>query len=556
MYELTENEKQALLTKRRVFYKVITKSKLRKDEKYDRWELTEEESNSYCWCKLNHGRKLEGQRCKCCGKQAYVTPVYPKSAVKDFNKKKKEESSSKFWYGSYSDCVSLDNFFYVKEHPEKENSILILKINISIKSPKEEKDEAILDFKTDRIIEIIPNEGCRSFKYSRGNEVDIDMFNAFQLSSKLLRDGVDIEFKDSTGLIDFILKNKTFGQYTGFLECFNQVDVGLSRNAFFMFYMYIYAQYPVIEFIVKMGYIGLISDIMRNLANGCNKESIRASANNLTKILNNETTKGSMALTIPKYIADDLNYKESHLKEFIMWGDMCQMSPGGVISKENYEKIVYADDYFDMLNSGIFERFPNIMKYGYTYENILKYLRQQVKSKDNWGTYDFSAKFNYWQDYLNMCDLMDIEFDKYPKDIIVAHNNVQQAYRAKEDEMNDKKIAEIAKVAEKYLPGTKEYLEGEYSIILPKRVVDIIQEGQMQHNCVGSYVRKVLGKNSLIFFIRKKDDLEHSFVTAEYAYGRLNQIFYKNNRSVHDTEILNIAKAYCEKLKKDSSILA
>ncbi len=91
--------------------------------------------------------------------------------------------------------------------------------------------------------------------------------------------------------------------------------------------------------------------------------------------------------------------------------------------------------------------------------------------------------------------------------------------------------------------------------MLPKKVVDIVQEGQMQHNCVGSYVRKVLGRNSLIFFIRKKDDTEHSFVTAEYAHDRLNQIFYKNNRAVHDKEILNIANAYCEKLKKDRSIL-
>ena len=554
MYELTENEKTTLLTKRKVFYKTVTKSELQKDERYDRYNLTNEESSSYCWCKLNHGRKLEGNYCKYCGKHDYVTPAYPKNMVKLFNQKKKENTSS-CWYNSYSDVVSLDNFFYVKEHPNRENSILIFKINISVKSPKEENDEPILDFKIDRIIEIIPNEGCRSFKYSRGKEVDIDMFNAFQLSSKLLRDGVDIEFKDSSGLIDFILKNKTFGQYTGFLECFNQVDVGLSRNAFFMFYMYIYAQYPVIEFIVKMGYIGLISDIMRDLAGGCNKESIRASANNLTKILNNEATKGSMALTVPKYIADDLNYKEAKLKEFIMWGDMCQMSPSGTISKENYEKIVYANDYFEMLNAGIFYRLPNIMKYGYTYDNIIKYIRQQSKEKDRYGSYRFSEKFNYWQDYLNMCDLMDIEFDKYPKDIVVAHNNVQQAYRAKEDELNDKKILEIAKTAEKYFPGTKEYLESEYVIMLPKKVVDIVQEGQMQHNCVGSYVRKVLGRNSLIFFIRKKDDTEHSFVTAEYAHDRLNQIFYKNNRAVHDKEILNIANTYCEKLKKDRSIL-
>ena len=64
MYELTENEKTTLLTKRKVFYKTVTKSELQKDERYDRYNLTNEESSSYCWCKLNQGRKLEGNYCK------------------------------------------------------------------------------------------------------------------------------------------------------------------------------------------------------------------------------------------------------------------------------------------------------------------------------------------------------------------------------------------------------------------------------------------------------------------------------------------------------------
>ena len=128
-------------------------------------------------------------------------------------------------------------------------------------------------------------------------------------------------------------------------------------------------------------------------------------------------------------------------------------------------------------------------------------------------------------------------------------------FRAKKDEMNDKAITKIADYAQKYLPQNKEYLESDYIIILPKRVVDIIQEGQAMHNCVGSYIQKVVNKRSLIFFIRKKDDPEHSFITAEYAYNRLNQIFYKNNRSVSDKEILDIAKNFCERLKKDASIL-
>ena len=552
MYELTAKEKEALLIRRRPMYAVVKKGEIELPKTgYTSIHITSEEQDLHCWCKLNHGEKVKGKTCRYCGRSAFTYhTVHPKSIIKEYEAIIKKEKYSRWRCGTHSDTSTLDNFFYVKKHPEKENALLIFKIAISVKAGKTFEDKEEIVFKIDRIIEIIPNEYSRSFKYSRGKEVDIDMFDAFQLSSKLLRDGIDIEYEDSTGLIDFMLKHKKIGQYTGFLECFNMVDIPLQRNAFFMFYMYLYAQYPVIEFIVKMGYIKLVSDIMKNLANGCNKESIRAEAQKLTKILNNEATKGSMALTVPKYIADDLNYKEAGFTEYITWGDVCQMNPEGTISKENYERIVQDDDYYEAMRCGVFASIPNVMKFGYSYDDVIKYLNKQKKENLNWRN-----AFTFLQDYLNMCDLMQIEFEKFPKNIESAHNNVQSAFRAKKDEMNDKAITKIADYVQKYLPQNKEYLESDYVIILPKRVVDIIQEGQAMHNCVGSYIQKVVNKRSLIFFIRKKDDPEHSFITAEYAYNRLNQIFYKNNRSVSDKEILDIAKNFCDRLKKDASIL-
>ena len=121
--------------------------------------------------------------------------------------------------------------------------------------------------------------------------------------------------------------------------------------------------------------------------------------------------------------------------------------------------------------------------------------------------------------------------------------------------MNDKQIKRIADTAKKYIPKTNEYKDSEYIIILPESVSDIIQEGQHMHNCVGSYVNRIINKKSLVFFIRKKENPTESFITAEYAYDRLNQLYYKNNRSVSDNEIISIAKNFVENLKKDYSIL-
>ena len=56
-------------------------------------------------------------------------------------------------------------------------------------------------------------------------------------------------------------------------------------------------------------------------------------------------------------------------------------------------------------------------------------------------------------------------------------------------------------------------------------------------------------KNCIIFFIRKKDSPEDSFITAEYRYGQLNQLMYKNNIRVNDAKLIKLAQDFCNKIK-------
>ena len=112
------------------------------------------------------------------------------------------------------DHKTLDTFFYVRKHPEKENGIQIIKISIVLKAGKRKDDEEKLDWKIGQIIEIIPNEGSRAYKISRGNEVSLDVFDAMQINSKLMSSPPEIEFENSLSVIDFMLKNKKINQYT------------------------------------------------------------------------------------------------------------------------------------------------------------------------------------------------------------------------------------------------------------------------------------------------------------------------------------------------------
>ena len=540
MYELTQDEKLHLLEKRKIGYSVIQDGDISKSQHCDYYQILPTRRIHRCWCKFNKGKLIEdGPICLFCG----ADTTWPRVANKNVIVKTAKPSRT-----SEKEHITLDSFFYVRKHPDKENGIEILKLTLTLKSGKTSNDEETLDWKINHLIEIIPNEECRAYKLSHGQEVAVDMFDAFQINSKLIKEYPIIEFEDSIGAIDFMLNYKKFNQYTGFMQCFNLADVVIHRNAFFMLYMYLYAQYPAVEFVVKMGYVSLMSHIMRELINGCNKEQIRAKANLLTKILNSEAKNGSMALTVPRYIADDLNEKDARIDEYIAWGDIHQLSGAKSTSKENYiestRNRVYHQLYY------CYREIPNIMKFGYSVKDIIKYVEKQMNIDGHGAIWIFRE----FADYLNMCDLMGIEHDKFPSNIVSAHDNVSKAFMAKKDVMSDKAIALVAKEAEKHIPVNEKYMNSDYVITLPHSINDVVQEGQSQHNCVGSYVSKIVERRSIVFFVRKKDEPEQSFVTAEFKNGRLNQIFYKNNRHVTDQEIREIANDFCNSLSKTNII--
>jgi hypothetical protein len=235
------------------------------------------------------------------------------------------------------------------------------------------------------------------------------------------------------------------------------------------------------------------------------------------------------------------------------------MSEDGPISKENYLAAT-RNHVYPHLDYRI-EDIPNIMKFGYTVKDVIKYLRKQVtlnppQYRNSYSYYDYGNVLTHWKDYLNMCDLMGVQHDKFPVDIKAAHDNVQLAFQAKKNAMSDRMIAQIAAIAEKSIPDTEKYRDGQHVIVMPHSVSDIVQEGQAQHNCVGSYIDRIVRRESLVFFIRRKDELAKSLVTAEYRNGKITQLYYKNNQRVNDKEIIEVASEFCRKLTNNRELIA
>lgn len=121
------------------------------------------------------------------------------------------------------------------------------------------------------------------------------------------------------------------------------------------------------------------------------------------------------------------------------------------------------------------------------------------------------------------------------------------------------------------MPNLKDFLGGSrgFLVYVPDSAEDILTEGRNQHNCVGSYVDRIAQKKTLVFFIRKLDCPDASFVTMEYCNGEVIQARYDYNIDVFtgkdscgrqvmdiDNNLVDFTNALAEILRKNKVMIA
>lgn len=509
------------------------------------------ESKKYCFCKENKGKELTDY-CHFCGNGLYrdfkgiVNPVYVdeyneqlrnyKKDVEDFNDKN-DTSYRTHWMStlnSKENKIKLYDRYYVSRHPDYEYGIIIKKINIVAQN---KNNELVLTGKCERFIEIIPGVRCKAYAKKVKMDEEIDLFKAFNLSTNTAKYDIDIDWDGANNMLDFLEINNEFAKRTGFKEIFNN-DVGeLYKNSFFMIYMYVYSEYPVIELLAKMGYINVINGALKKICSSYNRDDMRKHAEELNKVFNPYGTTGKLSLSIPKYIGDHLNKMNLSYSVFENWGDICAYEK---LSKENFEKFITSTEYSHIYK--FLGRFANLLKYGYTVSKLSSYIIKQEKLL----SCSTSDVIRYIEDYQNIMELLDVEPDMYPSNIKTVHDKAMDSYRVAKNALTDKKLLELSMRAEPLIPENDDFV-----IIIPKNTTDFVREGERQHNCVASYVRKVFNEECFVFFIRKKDKASESYITAEYRKGGLYQIKAKNNYTVTNNDAIKYAKEFCSKLSKD-----
>ena len=89
-----------------------------------------------------------------------------------------------------------------------------------------------------------------------------------------------------------------------------------------------------------------------------------------------------------------------------------------------------------------------------------------------------------------------------------------------------------------------EFTGHKYSVVLPKEVNDIGKEALKQHNCLLSYVEPHIKGKTTIIFIRRTDEIEKPYVTAEVIGNKVEQFMGKFNL-IPEADVFQFMEAYC-----------
>ena len=144
--------------------------------------------------------------------------------------------------------------------------------------------------------------------------------------------------------------------------------------------------------------------------------------------------------------------------------------------------------------------------------------------------YDYYNKTNVnltsYKDYVVACKRLKIDMNldknRIPHDFKKWHDIRIDEYNSRKLEFDAEDKQEFynkfAKIANKYL-SLQRNMKEDYIMIIAKSPADLINEGTTLHHCVGksNYDQKFAREESLIFFVRNKDNPQIPFVTVEYS---------------------------------------
>lgn len=258
--------------------------------------------------------------------------------------------------------------------------------------------------------------------------------------------------------------------------------IDIFRPACPIAYLKLYTKYPQLEYLVKLGYRRLAMSKLILEKAGKDKNFRKWLAKNRQKLSGYTDYYVQTVLTAySKGVNLDLEQRRAELVKKYRNGDFkAFMRRFGETHKTRLFDYIAKQD-------------TNLHSY-IDYFNACEHLKLDMKDTKN----RFPLDFKRWH---------DIRIDEY------------KTARALEDAEKKKVFySQFAEVANKFISLERNKNEG-FVVIIAKSPMDLFNEGKALSHCVGSmnYDQKFVRQESLIFFIRPKEDTQTPYVTMEYS---------------------------------------
>jgi hypothetical protein len=148
--------------------------------------------------------------------------------------------------------------------------------------------------------------------------------------------------------------------------------------------------------------------------------------------------------------------------------------------------------------------------------------------------------------YINTCRILEKKPEKV-NNFMREFVETMEYYNRRKAEYDDKRIAlNYAKHKAAW-----EFTYGNYTVVIPTKGQDIVEEGQKMHHCVGGYVNSVVEGNDYIVFIRHKDTPNVPYITCEvYTDGRIGQYYLAYDHHISSDEDYAFKSAFANHLRE------
>mgnify|MGYP001668268855 CR=1 FL=1 len=278
-----------------------------------------------------------------------------------------------------------------------------------------------------------------------------------------------------------------------------RLQYGVSMKVLLNYFHYL-RKYPYLEQLAKSGYGHILSDILR-----FSPAVIERKLKDLFVQANREKDILKLPSFVREFIKTDKTMNDKRIKVLM---ELCQNEPN--MSRETFELFRKAFPHYLFVRYGL-NRLRGEADY-----TLAEACKLVLNNRDK----TYPREVLYMQsDYIRMCKQMGVDYERFPKHVIQVHNEMQAKYQIEENAIKTEAFSR--RVAE-YRDLRLE--EKAYIIRTPGSMMEMIQEGQKMHHCVGSYADRFINGSSMIFFMRKASEPDNPYITMEFdRAGRLVQ---------------------------------